>query len=160
MPTGISSTAEKVNGGGRFGEAEREQTVAEQGQTGEVTLRALFEGLEVCSGLPEREMRIRQIVNDSRKVQADALFVAIHGVATDGNLYAKDAATRGAAVILSANPKPADWSSKAAWVEVAEPRKALAIAGANFFGRPAKALKLVGVTGTNGKTTTSSLVDS
>jgi len=160
MPTGISSTAEKVNGGGRFGEAEREQTVAEQGQTGEVTLRALFEGLEVCSGLPEREMRIRQIVNDSRKVQAGALFVAIHGVATDGNLYAKEAAARGATAVASENPAPAGWPREIPWIQVNEGRKALAIAAANFFRQPTNALKLVGVTGTNGKTTTTSLIDS
>ena len=53
-----------------------------------------------------------------------------------------------------------DWPSKPVWVQVVEPRKALALAGANFFGRPANSLKLVGITGTNGKTTTSSLVDS
>ena len=48
------------------------------------------------SRLPARELLIRQVANDSRKVHAGALFVAIHGVATDGNLYAKDAASRGA----------------------------------------------------------------
>ena len=51
--------------------------------------------------LPQSELQIRQVANDSRKVRPAALFVAIHGVATDGNLFAKDAVTRGAAAIMS-----------------------------------------------------------
>jgi UDP-N-acetylmuramoyl-L-alanyl-D-glutamate--2,6-diaminopimelate ligase len=68
--------------------------------------------------------------------------------------------TRGARAVLSADAAPADWTGTAAWIQVSEPRKVLAIAAANYFGRPANALKLVGVTGTNGKTTTASLIDS
>ena len=120
----------------------------------------MLEGVEVRAGLPQEELRIRQVATDSRKVQPGALFVAIHGVATDGNLYAKDAAARGAAAVLSEIPAPADWPGEIPWIHVNEGRKALAIAAANFFGQPAKALKLVGVTGTNGKTTTTSLIDS
>jgi len=86
--------------------------------------------------------------------------VAIHGVATDGNIYAKDAASRGAIAVLSEDPVPAEWRGNVAWVQVSEARKALALTAANFFGKPANALTLVGVTGTNGKTTTSSLIDS
>jgi UDP-N-acetylmuramoyl-L-alanyl-D-glutamate--2,6-diaminopimelate ligase len=81
-------------------------------------------------------------------------------VATDGNLYARDAVSRGATAVLSAAEAPTDWPREIPWLQVSEPRKALAIAAANFYGRPAKALKLVGVTGTNGKTTTTSLIDS
>ena len=147
-------------GGGKFGEAERKQTVGEKAQTDGVTLRSLLEGVDVRSGLPARELRIRQVANDSRKVQTGALFVAIHGVATDGNLYAKDAAARGAAAVLSENPAPAEWPPEIPWVQVNEGRKALAITAANFYGQPAQALKLVGVTGTNGKTTTTSVIDS
>ena len=147
-------------GGGKFGEAKRKQTVGEKAQTDGVTLRSLLEGVDVRSGLPARELRIRQVANDSRKVQTGALFVAIHGVATDGNLYAKDAAARGAAAVLSENPAPAEWPPEIPWVQVNEGRKALAITAANFYGRPAQALKLVGVTGTNGKTTTTSVIDS
>lgn len=139
---------------------ERIQTVAQQGQPGSVPLRSLLEGVGVRSSLPVGELPIRQIACDSRKVEAGALFVAIQGVATDGNLYARDAASRGAAAVLSATKAPADWPQAIPWLQVNEPRKALAIAAANFYGRPAAALKLVGVTGTNGKTTTTSLIDS
>src|SRR5271157_3293555 len=147
MATGISGASELDKDGGQIEEGERKHIVADKQQTGAVTLRALLEGVEVLSGLPAAELRIRQVANDSRKVQPGALFVAIHGVATDGNLYAKDAASRGAAVVLSEDPAPADWASAVAWVQVNEARKALAITAANFFGKPATALKLVGVTG-------------
>src|SRR5271165_6695938 len=160
MATGISGASELDKDGGQIEEGERKHIVADKQQTGAVTLRALLEGVEVLSGLPAAELRIRQVANDSRKVQPGALFVAIHGVATDGNLYAKDAATRGAAAVVSENPAPADWPREIPWIQVSEGRKALAIAAANFYGQPAKALKLVGVTGTNGKTTTTSLIDS
>jgi UDP-N-acetylmuramoyl-L-alanyl-D-glutamate--2,6-diaminopimelate ligase len=160
MPRGISGTSEVERGGGRPGETERKQTVAEREQSGGVRLRALLAGVEVCSKLPEGELQVRQVANDSRKVQPGALFVAIHGEATDGNRYAKDAAARGAAVVLSESPVPAEWRREIPWIQVKEGRKALATTAANFYGQPAQALKLVGVTGTNGKTTTTSLIDS
>jgi UDP-N-acetylmuramoyl-L-alanyl-D-glutamate--2,6-diaminopimelate ligase len=119
-----------------------------------------LDGVDVRAGIGEEERRILQVVNDSRKVQPGALFVAVHGVATDGNLYAKAAAEKGAAAVVSEAPAPADWRAEIPWIEVKDARKALAIAAANFYGRPATALKLVGVTGTNGKTTTTSLIDS
>ena len=138
----------------------RTQTVAQQEQPGGAPLRSLLDGVEVRTALPSGEMRIRQVACDSRKVQRSALFVAIQGVATDGNLFARDAVSRGATAVLSATEAPTDWPREIPWLQVSEPRKALAIAAANFYGRPAKALKLVGVTGTNGKTTTTSLIDS
>lgn len=129
-------------------------------QAGGELLRSVLDGVEVRSKLPGGEVRIRQIAYDSRKVQAGALFVAIQGAATDGNLFARDAVRRGAEAVLSGAEAPADWPREIPWLQVNEPRKALAIAAANFYGRPAKTLKLVGVTGTNGKTTTTSLIDS
>ena len=138
----------------------RTQTVAQQEQPGGAPLRSLLDGVEVRTALPSGELPIRQVACDSRKVLANALFVAIQGLATDGNLYARDAVSRGATAVLSATEAPTDWPREIPWLQVSEPRKALAIAAANFYGRPAKALKLVGVTGTNGKTTTTSLIDS
>ena len=160
MANGNCKVAELEKDAGKRVEDKRTQTVAQQEQPGGVLLRSLLEGVEVRSAQPSGEMRIRQVVCDSRKARAGALFVAIQGVATDGNLYANDAVSRGATAVLSATKAPADWPRKILWLQVSEPRKALAITAANFLGRPAKALKLVGVTGTNGKTTTTSLVDS
>jgi UDP-N-acetylmuramoyl-L-alanyl-D-glutamate--2,6-diaminopimelate ligase len=160
MPTGIETSSKMERKGQQSGEAGRGQIVAEREQAGGITLRALLEGVEVRSGLPEKEVRIRRLTNDSRKVEEAGLFVAIHGAATDGNLFVKNAAARGAAAVVSEDPAPTDWPREIPWIQVSAGRKALAIAAANFYGRPAEALKLVGVTGTNGKTTTTSLIDS
>jgi len=156
----IGSTAELKMEGADLAEEERKQTVAQQEQSVARTIRQILDGVDARSGATAGEKRISQVVNDSRKVQPGALFVAIHGVATDGNLYAKAAAERGAAAVVSEAPAPADWSTGVPWIQVRDARKALAIAAANFYGQPGQALKLVGVTGTNGKTTTTSLIDS
>jgi UDP-N-acetylmuramoyl-L-alanyl-D-glutamate--2,6-diaminopimelate ligase len=142
------------------GGEERGQSVARVPQRPRRTLRELLAGVELRTELPAKEIAVQQVTCDSRKAVAGSLFFAIHGAATDGNLYARDAAKRGAVAVVSYEAAPADWTSEVAWVQVEEPRKALAITAANFFGRPADALKLVGVTGTNGKTTVTSLVDS
>ena len=107
-------------------------------------------------------MRIAAVAYDSRKVAAGTLFFALPGTKTDGNEFVADAIARGATAIASPNPRPANTSSDITWIEVAPgtERQALALAAANFYGHPADALKLVGVTGTNGKTTITFLVDS
>jgi len=156
----IGSTAELKMEGTDLAEEERKQTVAQQEQSVVRTIRSVLDGVDAQLGATPGEGRISQIANDSRRVQPGALFVAIHGVATDGNLYAKSAAERGAAAVVSETPAPADWNAGVPWIQVKDARKALAIAAANFYGQPGKTLKLAGVTGTNGKTTTTSLIDS
>jgi UDP-N-acetylmuramoyl-L-alanyl-D-glutamate--2,6-diaminopimelate ligase len=156
----ISGTTELKMERTELAEEERQHTVAQQEQSAALTLGSLLEGVDVRSGASAGETHILQVTNDSRKVQPGALFVAIHGEATDGNLYAKAAAEHGAVAVLSETPVPADWNRGIPWMEVNDARKALAIAAANFYGKPASAMKLVGVTGTNGKTTTTSLIDS
>ena len=160
MTKGLSFLAEQENGG--FGRVEDKQrhTVAEMGHINGIALNALLQGVAVRSSLHDGATIIRQVTHDSRKVEPGALFVAIPGVAQDGVKFAKDAAARGAVAVLSEVTAPADWPGEITWVQVAEARKALATSAANFVGRPAESLKLVGVTGTNGKTTTASLIDS
>ena len=122
-------------------------------------LRDAFQnaGVTLPSGSDENE--ITQVVCDSRKVQSGALFFALHGAKADGNAFVQDALKRGAAAIASEEPASSALSAGVPWIQVREARKALAISAANFFGHPANALQLVAVTGTNGKTTTTSLVD-
>jgi len=141
-------------------EGKQEQSVAGNRHITGVSLEALLAGVEVRSRVPLRDITVLQVTHDSRKVQPGALFVAIHGVITDGTLFAKDAAERGAIAVVGETAQPEGWPASVAWVQVADARKALATTAANFFGRPASALQLVGVTGTNGKTTTTSLIDS
>ena len=88
------------------------------------------------------------------------LFVAIRGEKTDGNKFVSDAVGRGAVAVISEQANPGTLPAEFPWIQVADARKALAISAANYYARPAEVLKLIGVTGTNGKTTTSYLVDS
>jgi len=122
-------------------------------------LSEVLQGAEANMPSAAQELEIRQVACDSRKVKPRALFFALHGAKVDGNTFIHDAVSRGAAVIASEAPAPAYIPSSVAWIQVREARKALAMAAANFFGHPANALQLVAVTGTNGKTTTTSLVD-
>jgi UDP-N-acetylmuramoyl-L-alanyl-D-glutamate--2,6-diaminopimelate ligase len=160
MSNGMSLTDEAEKSADKTRGDGREQSVATDRHRTAISLPDLLKGVDLRSEVPVEEMRILQVAYDSRKVIPGAMFVAIHGTSTDGKLFAKDAVSRGATVVLSEELAPADWNATAAWVQVAEPRKALATVAANFFGRPANALKMTAVTGTNGKTTTTSLIDS
>ncbi len=122
-------------------------------------LSALFAGVEASVPAGAGDLDIRQVACDSRKVQPRALFFALHGAKADGNAFIRDAVSRGAVAIASEDAAPATMPSTVVWIRVTHARKALAITAANFFGHPARELQLVAVTGTNGKTTTTSLVD-
>jgi UDP-N-acetylmuramoyl-L-alanyl-D-glutamate--2,6-diaminopimelate ligase len=122
-------------------------------------LRDLMVGAEASLPSAAEDLEIRQIACDSRKVKPRALFFALHGAKEDGNAFVRDAVSRGAVAIASEDAVPPFIPSSVAWIQVREARKALAMTAANFFGHPAQALQLVAVTGTNGKTTTTSLVD-
>jgi UDP-N-acetylmuramoyl-L-alanyl-D-glutamate--2,6-diaminopimelate ligase len=122
-------------------------------------LREVFQGAEATLPGAAEQIEIQQVTCDSRKVRQGALFFALHGAKADGNAFIQDALKRGAVAIASEEAAPATLPAEAAWIPVREARKALAIAAANFYGHPANALQLVAVTGTNGKTTTTSLVD-
>jgi UDP-N-acetylmuramoyl-L-alanyl-D-glutamate--2,6-diaminopimelate ligase len=122
-------------------------------------LSVLLQGVETSAPTANGGLEIRQVACDSRKVGSRALFFALHGAKADGSSFIRDAVARGAVAIASESAPPNGMPASVAWVRVREERKALAIASANFFGHPAEALKLVAVTGTNGKTTTTSLVD-
>ena len=123
-------------------------------------LRDVFAGLEVETPSSATGLEIRQVACDSRKVNSGGLFFALHGAKADGNTFIRDAISRGAAVVASEQAQPDGLPGSVAWIRVREARKALAVASENFFGHPAEALQLVAVTGTNGKTTSTSLVDS
>ena len=100
------------------------------------------------------EIDVRQLAYDSRRVKEGALFVAITGFHRDGHDFAADAVTRGAVAIVAEHPL----ASRVPVAVVADARAALADLAAEFFDHPTRKLKLVGVTGTDGKTTTVHLV--
>lgn len=104
------------------------------------------------------DAEITSLAYDSRRVQPGSLFFAIHGEKADGNTYVPEAFERGAVAVASEKPVPAGQERR--WVQVKNARRALASAAQVFHGRPDERLKLVGITGTNGKTTTSYLLES
>jgi UDP-N-acetylmuramoyl-L-alanyl-D-glutamate--2,6-diaminopimelate ligase len=125
-------------------------------------LKEVFAGAEVGVFSGPAEIEIRAIVYDSRKAAAGSLFFAFHGEKLNGNEFISDALQRGAIAVASESPRRAGLPQNIAWVELlpGSERRGLARASANFLGHPADALRLVGVTGTNGKTTTAYLIDS
>src|SRR5947207_198119 len=96
---------------------------------------------------------------DSRRVRTGWLFVAMRGESTDGNRYI-DAALKNGAVAVVTDSQAERPRSGIAWAVVSHGRQALAQLSASFYGRPAEKLKMTGVTGTNGKTTTTFLIES
>ncbi len=94
---------------------------------------------------------------DSRKVQQDSLFVAIKGTVSDGHAYISDVIKNGARVIIC-QEIPHVKELNVTYVQVQNSNEALAIIASNFYGNPSSKLKLIGVTGTNGKTTIASLL--
>ncbi|HOB12159.1 MAG TPA: UDP-N-acetylmuramoyl-L-alanyl-D-glutamate--2,6-diaminopimelate ligase [Syntrophomonadaceae bacterium] len=117
---------------------------------------------QVCSGIDyiiiqgSLETEITGICYDSRQVGPGNLFVCVVGQNTDGHQYAHQAVQSGAAAVLA--EKEIDVGSQAALILTADTRLGLAKAAANFYGHPSKQLRVVGVTGTNGKTTTTHLI--
>ncbi len=100
---------------------------------------------------------INEILFDSRKVRANDVFVAIKGSTFDGHDYV-DVAIQQGAVAIVCEKIPDVSANGVTYVEVDSPSRALAIMASNYYGLPSENLKLVGVTGTNGKTTIASLL--
>ncbi len=112
-------------------------------------------GLTAVSG--STNVMVNAICFDSRKVGLDDVFVAIKGILTDGHKFIEKAINTGAVCIVC-ETMPEQLIKGVTYVEVDNGNKALAIMASNYYGNPSKNLKLVGITGTNGKTTISSLL--
>src|SRR5438874_10267938 len=110
-------------------------------------LRELLRDVDLRSTRNDLDVEISAVTADSRLVTPGALFVAIPGLQTDGARFIDQARAKGAAAVVSRD-------------DVDDPRQALAIIAANFYGHPADKLSLVGVTGTSGKTTTTKMIES
>ena len=122
-------------------------------------LDRIIEGCDVISVRGNAGTEIRSVCNDSRKVVPGALFVAVKGFASDGHDYINAVVEKGAAAIIYEDEaKIRDVPQNIALVQVKSSRYALAIAAANFYDNPSRKLTLVGITGTNGKTTTVTLL--
>jgi len=106
-----------------------------------------------------RDVEIHGVAVDSRGVRPGFVFVAREGEKTDGHRFLGDAIARGAVVVVSERPPDAKFAAAATWVQTPDARKAAGLMAAKAWGEPAKKMDLVGVTGTNGKTTSAYLID-
>jgi UDP-N-acetylmuramoyl-L-alanyl-D-glutamate--2,6-diaminopimelate ligase len=125
-------------------------------------LQRLLAGAEVSGVTGSTDVEVESIAYDSRKVTPGAIFFALRGEKLAGVQFAQEAGQRGAVAVASEDARPVGFPKEITWVTLlpGSDRRGLARAAANFYRHPAEALKLIGVTGTNGKTTTAYLVDS
>jgi len=122
-------------------------------------LRDLLREVPVSATHGDLDVEISAVTSDSRLAVRGSLFVAIPGTREDGAKFLDSAIDKGAVAMVSERP-PAARRPPPAVVEVGDARAALALIAANFYGRPADDLSLVGVTGTSGKTTTTKMIES
>jgi len=123
-------------------------------------LDKLIQNIEVVSVIGDPENKeISNITNNSKEVKNGSLFVAVKGFAADGHKFISDAISSGALAIVVDNeaqsPEELFLQNNVVRIVVKESRKSLADLSCEFYGHPSKQLKLVGITGSNGKTTTS-----
>ena len=101
---------------------------------------------------------ITAIAYDSRRVVAGSVFVALKGLRADGGAFTQQAASRGAVAVISESAAPEGFATP--WIMVSDARLALALLADRFFDHPSRRMPVIGVTGTNGKTTTAYLLAS
>src|ERR1700733_14537506 len=122
-----------------------------------MTFQQLLDGAEILaqSGNPD----VTSVEYDSRRVKPGSAFVAMRGETSDGNRFIDQAIQSGAVAVITESPaeKPREG---VAWALVPHGRRALARVSENFYKRPAERIAIIGITGTNGKSTTAFLVES
>jgi UDP-N-acetylmuramoyl-L-alanyl-D-glutamate--2,6-diaminopimelate ligase len=130
-----------------------------------MTIEEILQGVRLRQGVALRKelpgdlgkVPITGLEYDSRRVEPGFLFFAFPGARSDGREFAAQAMQKGAVATVSALPPPDGFLGR--WIEVEHGRQALALGARNFYRSSTKRLKLTGVTGTNGKTTTTFLID-
>jgi UDP-N-acetylmuramoyl-L-alanyl-D-glutamate--2,6-diaminopimelate ligase len=108
---------------------------------------------------PGADPPVADIALDSRRVRPGTLFLALPGERTSGESFVPEAIARGATAVLAPSPRPSGIVEEVAWIQVEEPRRAAGRLAREWHGRPDEALTLVGITGTNGKTTVAAMVE-
>ena len=121
-------------------------------------LTELLQNLEYICVQGSLDTEVRSVVFDSRKADKDSLFICIKGAVSDGHKYAEDVAAKGASVLVVQDHVAVP--EHVTVIKVPDSRYAMACISAAWFGHPAEKLKVIGITGTKGKTTTTYLVKS
>ena len=122
------------------------------------TLRELLDGLDYTLLQGSVDIPISQVINDSRKAEADGLFCCIRGAAVDGHSFAQAVVEGGCTALLVQDA--VEVPETVTVVQCADTRYAMALVSAAWFGHPAREMKVIGITGTKGKTTTTYMVRS
>lgn len=120
-------------------------------------LKDILYKVSLTSTIGDMEVAVKNIVFDSRKIEAEDVFVAVRGTQVDGHDFIELALDNGAKTIVCED-LPAEIRSGISYVQVVNTSRAMGIMAANFFDNPSEKLKLIAVTGTNGKTTTVTLL--
>ncbi len=121
-------------------------------------LTTLIESCKVLSLRGNEATEVSSVTADSRKVEQGSLFVALEGISTDGHSYIGKAIEQGATVVVYDKPMIEEYFSRVTYVQVENSGVALAHIADAWYGHPSQQLRLVGVTGTNGKTTIATLL--
>ncbi|MBK8492367.1 MAG: UDP-N-acetylmuramoyl-L-alanyl-D-glutamate--2,6-diaminopimelate ligase [Saprospirales bacterium] len=120
-------------------------------------LSDILDRIAILRSEGDTSISVRRIGFDSRQVEPGDLFVAVRGVQVDGHRFIAEVLQKGASVIV-AEDAPGTLPQGVCWIQVADSAEALGQFAANFYGRPSENLQVVAVTGTNGKTTTATLL--
>ncbi|HAG00625.1 UDP-N-acetylmuramoyl-L-alanyl-D-glutamate--2,6-diaminopimelate ligase [Paenibacillus lactis] len=123
-----------------------------------MNLKSLTDGLILKTITGTTSLEITNLDTDSRNIKPGGLFICVPGFRVDGHDYARDAVTNGAVAVVAEQDLP-DLPADVTCIKVPDVRRALPILANAFFGNPTGRLKLIGITGTNGKTTTTHMVE-
>jgi len=117
------------------------------------SLKNILKGVEVLELIGDDSVLINNLQFDSRIVEQNDMFIAVDGTQVDGHKFIDSCIEKGASVIVC-QKIPANIQTDTTYIKVADSSQALGILASNFFDNPSAKLKLVGITGTNGKTST------
>ena len=120
-------------------------------------IAAILRGLKVKQIVGDAEREVAQIVFDSRKATANSLFVAVRGTQVDGHSFILKVIESGAVAVIC-EELPTDLPENVVFIVVENAAETLGLAAANFYDNPTEKLKVVGITGTNGKTSIATLL--
>ena len=118
-----------------------------------MTISDTLKKVDIVASIGSMQREITGVNIDSRQVKANDLFVAVKGTQADGHVYIPKAIQQGATAILMSEPLPTEPAEGVTYIQVADTEDAVGKVATQFYGDPTTKLKLVGVTGTNGKTT-------